>query len=155
MSTNHGIWRKASRLSEPRLLWRVLPLPAKACVLVSMGSLLLLLGARLPWAQAAQHFHERQAERAGLAPLVAEAERLNLTFPEVVVSYPAHLGKPVYWPVSVISTSTTRVQEHPAWLIVWTNPERVHDDQVYSTKVLARVAAVRGDAVYLDYLGRP
>lgn len=155
MSINPAIWRKASRLSSPRLFWRVLPRPAKAALVGPVFVVFLLMGAQIPWATAFQGFQQRRAERANLAPLLAEAERLSLTFPQVVVAHPAYIGKPVYWAVQVISTSNTRIEEHPAWQVIWTNPERVHDEQIYSTKVLARVAAVNGDAVYLDYLGRP
>ncbi len=155
MSINPAIWRKASRLSSPRLLWRVLPRPAKAALVGPAFIVFLLAGAQIPWATAFQGFQQRRAERASLAPLFEEAERLDLTFPQVVVAHPAYVGKPVYWAVQSGSTSA-RIEEHPAWLVVWTNPERVNDDQVYgTTKVLARVAAVNGDAVYLDYLGRP
>jgi len=77
-----------------------------------------LMGAQIPWAGAYEGFKERRAERAAMAPLLAEAQREALSFPQVVVAHPAHMGKVVLWDV-------------------------------------ARVAAVRDDAVYLDYLGRP
>jgi len=155
MSINPAIWPKASRWSKPRLLWRALPFSVKAFAVSAAFWLALLAAAWLPWAKTARDFRERRAERESLAPLRAEAERLRLTFPQIVVVHPAYVGKPVYWAVQVISTSSTRVDEHPAWRVIWTNPERVQDERIYRDKVLARVAAVDGEAVYLDYLGRP
>jgi hypothetical protein len=140
MSINPETWRKASRLSDPRVVAAVVLAAAAAAT---------------PWGHLRASYLERRAERDALAPILAEAERLNLTFPQVVVSHPAHVGKPVYWAVQVVSTSSTRVDEHPAWQVLWTNPERVRRDSIYGDRVLARVAAVRDDAVYLDYLGRP
>jgi len=142
-------------LSEPRLLWRVAPLWAKAFVVTTGFWLVLLTGIRLPWAEAAQNFRQRRAERASLASLLSDARRDALTFPQVVVSHPAFFNKTVYWNVTVTS-STSYAEGRPAWPIVWTNPERVRSEPVYATdRVLARVAGVKEDAVYLDYLGRP
>lgn len=156
MSINPGIWRKASRLSEPRLLWRALPLPAKAFVLSTAGWLLLLTAARLPWAEAAGHYRQRRVEREALAPLLADARRDSLTFPQVVVSHPAYYNKTVYWNVSVTS-ATSYAEGRPYWTILWTNPERVEAEHLsyQDERVLARVAAVKEDVVYLEFLGRP
>lgn len=157
MSTSRGTWRKASRSSDPRLLWRRAPFPAKAFA-VSLALWLALLGARrLPWAETAANYRERRAERAALSPILADARREGLTFPQVVVAHPAHLGKTVYWDVTVVSTTTSYAEGRPGWRVVWNDPQRAADDIVQSghARVLAKVAAVDRDAVYLDYLGRP
>ena len=110
-----------------------------------------------PWASALAHLRERSDERAALASLLADAKRENLTFPQVVVAYPAHLNKTIYWNVTVQSSSSSFAEGNPSCPIVWTNPDRVRSAElrVYSTPVLARIAGVRDDVVYLDYLGRP
>lgn len=156
MSTNRGTWRKASRLSNPRLLWRIASFPAKAFA-VSLALWLALLGAwRLPWAETAANFRERRAEREALSPILADARRSNLTYPQVVVAHPAHLGKAVYWDVTVVSTSTSYAEGRPGWSVVWSNPERAAAELLHNHgRVVARVAAVDRDGVYLDYLGRP
>jgi len=110
----------------------------------------------VPWGGAIEHMRERSQERAALAPLLAEAKLSALTFPQVVVAHPAHLGKAVYWEVTVQSSTSSYAEGRPAWPIAWTNPERVQSELLWHpTAVLARVAAVRDDVVYLDYLGRP
>lgn len=157
MSTNRGTWRKASRSSDPRLLRRNAPFAAKAFA-VSLLLWLALLGAwRLPWAATAANFRERRAERAALRPILSDARREGLTFPQVVVAFPAHLGKTVYWDVTVVSTSTSYAEGRPAWRVVWNDPQRAADEIVEHNhaRVLGRVAAVDRDAVYLDFLGRP
>ncbi|MBI4061815.1 MAG: hypothetical protein HY403_10320 [Elusimicrobia bacterium] len=112
--------------------------------------------AAMPWGSIRDGYRERRAEREFLAPIFAEARRDRLTFPQVVVTYPAYAGKPVYWDVTVASSSTSYAEGRPAWPIVWTNPDRVKARLSSSQeRVLARVAAVRDDVVYLDYLGRP
>ncbi|MCR4296134.1 MAG: hypothetical protein NUW21_11420, partial [Elusimicrobia bacterium] len=81
----------------------------------------------------------------------------GLTFPQVIVAHPAHLGKAVYWDVTVVSTTTSYAEGRPGWSVVWNDPRRAVDEivQYNHARVLARVAAVDRDAVYLDYLGRP
>lgn len=148
MSTNPETWRKALRLSDRRLL-------ARFALLVASGVAVLLAAISLPWTDIAQAFHERQDERAALAVVLAEAKRLDLTFPQVVVSHPAHVGKPVYWDVSVLSSSASWVEGHPAWPIIWTNPDRVKAERIWKDRVLARVAVVMDEAVYLEFVGRP
>jgi hypothetical protein len=156
MSINPVIWRKASRLSSPRLLRRVLRRYEKALLIGPALAVFLLMGSQVPWASAYRGFGERRAERASLAPLLAEALRERLTFPQVVVAHPAHLGRVVYWEVTVQSSTSSYAEGRVNRPILWTNPERVARElQWYETPVLARVAAVREDAVYLDYLGRP
>lgn len=130
MSTNPETWRKALRLSDPRLLWRVASFPTRVFVISSAVWAVLLVAASLPWADTAQALRERASERAELAPVFAEAKRLDLTFPQVIVS-------------------------HPAWPIIWTNPDRVKAERIWKDRVLARVAAVMDDAVYLEFVGRP
>ena len=155
MSINPGILRKASRLSDPRLLWRIAPFPARAFV-VSLGCWLVVLAAsQLPWGAMEGNFRLRRAERAALAPVLADARRSNLTFPQVVAAHPAHLGKAVYWDVTVVSTHTSYAEGRPGWSVVWSDPRRASDEIQSHARVLARVAAVDRDGVYLDYLGRP
>lgn len=148
MSTNPETWRKALRLSDRRLL-------ARFALLAVSGVAVLLAAASLPWADIAQAFCERHDERAALAAVLAEAKRLHLSFPQVVVSHPAHAGKPVYWDVSVISSTASWVEDHPAWPIIWTNPDRVKAERIWKDRVLARVAAVSDEVVYLEFVGRP
>jgi hypothetical protein len=156
MSINPAIWRKASRLSSPRLLRRVLRRNARMLAVGPAVVVFLLMGSQVPWAGAFEGFKERRAERAALAPILAEALRERLTFPQVVVAHPAHLGKVVYWDVTVQSSTSSYAEGRVNRSILWTNPERVQRElQWFETPVLARVAAVRDDAVYLDYLGRP
>ncbi|MDP3541904.1 MAG: hypothetical protein Q8T11_05485 [Elusimicrobiota bacterium] len=143
-------------MSEPRLLWRLTPFPARAFAVSLLLWLALLGGWRLPWAETAGNFRERRTERAVLSPILAEARREGLTFPQVVVAHPAHLGKPVYWDVTVVSTTTSYAEGRPGWSVVWIDPERAAVDFLHGHgRVLAKVAAVDRDAVYLDYLGRP
>lgn len=154
MSTNRGTWRKASRLSDLRPNARFLARVFGVSLLLGLA----LLGAwRLPWAATAANYRERRAERAALKPILADARREGLTFPQVVVTYPAHLGKTVYWDVTVVSTTTSYAEGRPAWSVVWNDPRRAADEIVQHNhaRVLARVAAVDRGAVYLDYLGRP
>lgn len=141
MSINREIWRKASRLSEPRVVGAF-----------AAG----VLAAVLPWSRLRADFDERRAERASLAPLLAQASRAPVTFPEVVVSHPAHLHKLVYWDVTVQSSTSSYAAGRPAWPVFWTNPERVSRELNWNpAKVVARVEAVRDDAVWLEYLGKP
>jgi hypothetical protein len=156
MSINPAIWRKASRLSDPRLLLSRLSGSAKALVAGPLLAVAFLMCARAPWADAFVQIRARSAEREALAPLLREAKRESLTFPQVVVAHPAHLGKVVYWEVTVQSRDSSYAEGRPAWPIAWTNPDRAQSELMwYPTAVLARVAAVRDDVVYLDYLGRP
>jgi hypothetical protein len=97
----------------------------------------------------------RWERRAALAPLLAEAKAAHLTFPEVVVAHPAHAGKLVYWDVTVQSSTSSYAAGRPAWPVVWTNYGAVDGEDVREDKVLARIAAVKDDVVYLDFLGRP
>jgi hypothetical protein len=115
----------------------------------------LSLASRAPWGEVLAGLRERRDQRAALAPIVAEAERAHLTFPEVVVAHPAHAGKAVYWDVVVQSSTSSFAGGRPAWPVVWTNPDRVAAEQIRDDKVLARVAGVKDEVVYLDYLGRP
>jgi hypothetical protein len=141
MSINREIWRKASRLSEPRVAGAF-----------AAG---LVVGV-MPWGRLRDDFNERQAQRRSMAPLVAEASRSPVTFPQVVVAHPAHLHKLVYWDVTVQSSSSSFVEGRPAWPVVWTNFERIPADQRWApVKVVARVEAVKDDVVWLEYLGRP
>ena len=155
MSINPAIWQKASRLSDPRLLWRVTPYTAKVAVVTTAFCLALMMGAQLPWAQTFQNYQQRHAQRVALAPILAEARHSDLTFPQVVVSHPAFVNKTVYWDVTVTS-ATSYAEGRPAWPIIWTNPERVNAEYIHQhQRVLARVTAVREDTVYLEFLGRP
>ena len=156
MSISREIWRKASRLSDPRLLLSRLPGRAKALAAGPLLVVAVLMCARAPWADAFVQIRARGAAREALAPLLREAKRESLTFPQVVVAHPAHLGKVVYWEVTVQSRDSSYAAGRPSWPTLWTNPERVQSELMwYPTAVLARVAAVKGEVVYLDYLGRP
>lgn len=151
MSISREIWRRASPSNRRRLVRakRLAPLAAGAGL---FGAFLV----SVPWGAAFAHMQDRSAERAALAPLLAEAERADLTFPQVVAANPAHLNKLVYWEVTVQSSTSSYASGRLNWPVVWTNPGRVSRDQLWSpTYVLARVAAVRDDAVVLDYLGKP
>ena len=140
MSINPAIWRKASRWSKRVAL----------AVLVAAGA------ASVPWARLAAGYQERRAQRTALAPLIADAEREHLTFPQVVVAHPAHANKTVYWLVTVQSSTSSYAHGRPSWPILWTNPERVQAEHMYQPeRVLARVAAVKDEAIYLEYIGRP
>ena len=150
MWINREIWRRASPSNRRRLAFarRQAPVAAAAAVFGAFA-------VTVPWNEAYAHLRERSAERAALAPLLDEASRKPLTFPEVVVSHPAHLHKLVNWEVTVQSSSSY-VDGRVAWPVFWTNPERVRRDlQWHPVKVLARVEAVKDDAVWLEYLGRP
>lgn len=157
MSTNRGTWRRASRLSSSRRLWGLPPFWAKSFAASLALGLALLVVWHLPWASTAANFRERRAEREAMKPILAHARREGLTFPQVVVTFPAHLGKTVYWDVTVVSTSTSYAEGRPGWKVVWNDPQRAAVEIVEHNhaRVLGRVAAVDRDAVYLDYLGRP
>ncbi len=151
MSISREIWRRASPSNKRRLLRakRAFPLAAGAAL---FGAYLV----SVPWGQAYANMRARSDERSRLAPLVAEAERENLTFPQVVVSYPAHHNKLVYWNVTSPSSTTSYASGRPAWGVVWADPELVARDLPWQGgRVVARVVGVRGDFVALDYLGRP
>ena len=151
MWINREIWRRASPSSRRRLAFarRQAPVAAGAALL---GAFLVTV----PWTEAYAHLRERRDQRAALAPLLAEASAAPLTFPEVVVSHPAHLHKVVCWEVTVQSSTSSYAEGRVAWPVVWTNPERVSRDlQWQPAKVVARVEAVRDDVVWLEYLGRP
>jgi hypothetical protein len=141
MSINPAIWRKALRLSSPLVLGSVLTAAAAVATL---------------WGRLRDGYQERKAERSFLAAHLAEARRDQLTFPQVVVSYPAYHDKTVYWNVRVSSVASF-AEGRPGWPILWTNPERVETLLMpyQDAHVLARVAAVREDTVYLEFLGRP
>lgn len=156
MSINPETWRKALRLSDLRLLRRVLSRRAKALIAGPLIVLAVLMGAQVPWADTFASFRQRSSERSALAPLLVVAKRDHLTFPQVVASHPAHLGKVVYWEVTVQNSTSSYAEGRISWPIVWTNPDRAQSELMwYPTPVLARVAAVSNDMVWLDYLGRP
>ncbi len=155
MSINPAIWRKVSR-SNRRLSRIFLTVAAASVVLCAAGSVLVPFLTSEYLSGALRGFRERRAERDALAPVLVEAKRAGLTFPQVVVSHPAHAGKAVYWDITVASSTSSYAEGRPAWAIVWTNPERVRAELNFThERVLARVAAVRDDSVLLDYLGRP
>jgi hypothetical protein len=105
---------------------------------------------------AAEHARERAREKAAWAPLVAEAEREALDFPAVVVAPHQAAERLVYWELSIHGSTAAVVDGHPAWLVAWTNPERVDHDRLYGTlRLLARVKGVDRETVRLEYLGRP
>ncbi len=131
-----------------------------ALILCATGGLLVSFLSSNYLSGAVQGYRERKAEREFLASSLTEARRERLTFPQVVVAHPAHLGKPVYWDVTVTSaTSSDAVgyaEGRPAWRVLWTNPDRVWAERLSShERVLARVAVVKDDVVSLTYLGRP
>lgn len=151
MSISREIWRRASPSNRRLALraWLLAPVALGAAVFV-------LACTQIPWASAFQGYQERRDERTALSPLLAEAERAALTFPEVVVSNPAHLHKLVYWDVTVQSSTSSFAEGRPSRPVVWTNPDRVSRDLMwYQTKVVARVEAVKDDTVWLEYLGKP
>ena len=117
--------------------------------------MLCSLALRLPWPEVMAGLKERRAQRAALAPMIAQASKDALSFPEVVVAHPAHAGKLVYWDVTVQSSTSSFAAGRPAWPVAWTNPDRVAAESVREDRVLARVAAVKDGVVLLDYLGRP
>lgn len=151
MSISREIWRRASP-SNKRLFLR-----ARAALPAAIGvSFVALCLTQVPWASALDHMRERSGERAALAPLLADARRENLTFPQVVVAHPAHLNKVVYWDVTVQSSTSSYADGRPSYPVIWTNPERVSRELLwYQTPVLARVQNVYRDVVYLEYLGKP
>lgn len=125
----------------------------------AMG-LFFLAEASLPWTGIIEHYRERSVEKETLTSVLAEAKRLDLTFPQVAVAHPACAGKPVYWEITAISSSISYAAGRPAWPIVWTNPESLRGSWSTMgtnarTRLLARVAAVNDGAVYLDYVGNP
>lgn len=106
--------------------------------------------------EAAEHARERAREKAAWAPLVAEAEREALDYPRVVVAPHQAAERLVYWDLAIQGSTAAVVDGHPAWLIAWTNPERVERDRLYGApRVLARVKGVDRETVRLEYLGRP
>ena len=151
MSISLEIWRRASP-SNRRLVRRVLRSVPAALGVVA----LLAFASQVPWAGAIAQLQARNNERSALAPLLADAKREGLTFAQVVVAHPAHLNKPVYWNVTVQSSTASYVDGRQSWSVVWTNPDRAEAELPrYQTWILARVAGVREEVVYLDYLGRP
>ncbi|UPT73549.1 MAG: hypothetical protein M0D55_17045 [Elusimicrobiota bacterium] len=151
MSISREIWRRASPSNRRRFAAarRFAPLALGAGL---FGAFLVTV----PWGDALANMENRRAERAQLAPLLAEARTESLTFPQVVVSNPAHLNKVVYWDVTVQSSTASYADGRQSWPIVWTNPGRVSSElSWHQTAVLARVASVRDDVVWLEYLGRP
>lgn len=151
MSISREIWRRASP-SNKRLFLRAKRLAPLAAGAGLLGAFLV----SVPWAGAFAHMRGRSFERSQLAPLLAEAEREALTFPQVVVSYPAHHNKLVYWEVTVQSSTSSYASGRISWPIVWSNQAQVYGElSSYPTYVLARVVGVRDDVVALDYLGKP
>ncbi|MBI3288010.1 MAG: hypothetical protein HYZ74_00660 [Elusimicrobia bacterium] len=124
-------------------------------LLIASAAIALLWA--VPWARLNHDFHERRDERRSMASLLGEANRLALTFPQVVVSHPAYAGKPVYWVVAP-SSAASYAEGRPSWPVLWTNPDRFTAEMPGSSfhnRVLARVAAVKDDTVYLEYVGMP
>lgn len=151
MSISREIWRRASQSNRRALLrvWLLAP--------VALGSVVFVLACtQVPWASAFQGYQQRRSERAALSPLLVEAEKNALTFPQVVASNPAHLHKLVSWTVTVQSSTSSYAEGRVSWPIAWTNPERVSRDLMWHpAKVLARVEAIKDDTVWLEYLGEP
>ena len=141
MSINPAIWRKASRWSRPAA-FAVL---VAACI------------AAVPWARLREDFKIRRVERDALASAFAEAQRENLTFAQVVVAHPAYMGKSVYWEVTPGGDiGSGYVEGRPNRCVQWTN-RTLADPEMNGARqrVLARVAGVKDNLVYLEYLGRP
>jgi hypothetical protein len=123
-----------------------------------------ILVALLPWEPAgvwlAGRFdlaRSRRAERRAMAPQLALARRLALSYEAVAADPKAHAGEPVAWCVDHPGAGVAFLEGRPSQPLVWSNDAAVPvtGSKGRCAKVLAVVEGAGPDGVRLRFVGQP